>query len=37
MTFNIQVNSVDKVVLAVVAILVIVAVRIIWGFFHEKK
>ena len=37
MTFNIQVNSVDRIVLIVIALLLVVAVRIIWGFFHEKK
>ena len=37
MTFNIEVNSVDRIVLIVIAILLVAAVRIIWGFFHEKK
>ena len=37
MTFDIQVNSVDKIVLIAIVILLVIAVRIIWGFFHEKK
>ena len=37
MEINVPVNSVDKIIIAVIILLIVLAVFRIVGFFHEKK
>ena len=37
MKTNISLTTADAVVLIIVLIIIVIFVRVIWGFFHEKK